>query len=248
MMATLQDLERYYADPRVRAFLSMIRSAEGTSKYRDPYRVAGGGRHTLATLDRYTRVPWAFTQTDGVRNTSTAAGAYQFLNSTWDGLQKQYGFTDFGQRSQDLAAIALMAQNGSLNRLLNDDFFGAVRAAAPTWASLKGDTDYKQRTRSDDFVRKAYEQALGAPVAMHGQYQPDGGYYDYGFDNAYPTKPRQPDSFNPSTEKVDDDPYKSLYEVSQVPDFGVKSTPNDIAQSDKRGQYKQVDFSSMWGI
>lgn len=247
-MATLQELEKYYADPRVRAFLSMIRSAEGTSKYRDPYRVAGGGKHTLATLDQYTRVPWGFTQTDGKQNTSTAAGAYQFLNDTWGGLQKQYGFTDFGPRSQDLAAIALMHQNGSLNRILNDDFFGAVRAAAPTWASLKGNTDYKQRTRSDDFVRKAYEQALGAPVAVHGQYQREGGSSGYGGIGVSPTQTQQPDPFNPTAEKQDQDPYKSLYEVSQTPDFGLKSPLADIAQADNRGRYKQVDFSSMWGI
>jgi hypothetical protein len=46
--------------------------------------------------------------------TSTASGAYQFLSRTWDGLVKQYGFTDFSPKNQDLGAVALVAGRGAL--------------------------------------------------------------------------------------------------------------------------------------
>ena len=41
------------------------------------------------------------------RYTSTAAGVYQFLSRTWDGLVGEYGFADFSPQSQDEAAVAL---------------------------------------------------------------------------------------------------------------------------------------------
>ena len=34
-------------DPNVQRYLGMLRQAEGTAQYADPYRVAGGGSVTL---------------------------------------------------------------------------------------------------------------------------------------------------------------------------------------------------------
>ena len=45
---------------------------------------------------------------------STAAGAYQFINDTWNGAASALGLGDFSPRSQDMAAVWLLQKNGSL--------------------------------------------------------------------------------------------------------------------------------------
>ena len=72
-------------DPNVQKYLGMLRQAEGTAQYADPYRVAGGGSVTLPDLGQYRRIPWGFTDKSGKKDKSTAAGAYQFINDTWNG-------------------------------------------------------------------------------------------------------------------------------------------------------------------
>jgi lysozyme len=45
---------------------------------------------------------------------STAAGAYQFLASTWDDLKRKLNLPDFGPHSQDLAAQELIRERHAL--------------------------------------------------------------------------------------------------------------------------------------
>ena len=82
---------------------------------------------------------------------SSAAGRYQFLKGTWDGLAKQYGLKDFGERSQDIGALALIAQKGQLERVVAGDIKGAVSNLGSVWASLPSST-YKQGKKSWDAV------------------------------------------------------------------------------------------------
>jgi muramidase (phage lysozyme) len=154
-MATREELEAALENPNVQTYLKGIRDAEGTSKHRDPYRVAGGGKVVLPNLDKYDPVSWGFTQTDGKKNRSTAAGAYQFLNDTWGGVSRQYGLSDFSPRSQDIGALALMAQNGSLHDVLAGDFDSASKKDASTWASFP-DSPYSQAKRSKSFMNRAW--------------------------------------------------------------------------------------------
>lgn len=160
------DLERALADPNVQKYLAMLRRAEGTegARHADPYRVAGGGKTILPDLSTYRTVPWDFTQTDGKRNTSTAAGAYQFLKGTWEDVSGKLGLTDFTPRSQDLAALELMRRNGSLADVLAGDFASAVNKDGRTWASLPS-SPYKQNRRSMGFVSEALGVPIGSPEA-----------------------------------------------------------------------------------
>ena len=163
-MATRAELEKHLDDPRIQALLAMIRDAEGTAKAADPYRVYGGShKNQLASLDEATFQKWNFNQTDGKKNSSTATGAYQFLERTWKDEAKKLGLKDFSPRSQDLAAVSLLAQNGALSALLANDFNKAVEKSNRTWASLPG-SPYAQKTRSNEFVQNSIQRHLGEPI------------------------------------------------------------------------------------
>lgn len=163
----MHDLDKYLDDPNVRAFLEVIKDAEGTSKANDPYSVFGGSvKNQLESLDKtpsFTK--WGFKQTDGKKNRSSATGAYQFIAPTWRELQKQYGFDDFTPRTQDLGAIALLQKNGALPYILSGDFNTAVKKANGTWASLPG-SPHAQRTRDMAYVQRSLSKHLGEPVVL----------------------------------------------------------------------------------
>tara|TARA_R110002051_G_scaffold325582_2_gene429059 strand:- start:6198 stop:7064 length:867 start_codon:yes stop_codon:yes gene_type:complete len=145
-MATRAQLEKYAQNPKVRKFLDLIAHTEGTEG--NGYRTAfGGGR--LSSLGDHPRYMKSFKQQNGKTNKTSAAGRYQFLSSTWDGVAKKYGFNDFSPKNQDLGAIALLAQNGALGSILKGDMQGAVRKSGSTWASLPtAPASYSQPTKS----------------------------------------------------------------------------------------------------
>ena len=164
-MSTKQ-LEQYLSNPNVQAFLGLIRDTEGTAKGADPYRVYGGNaKNQMESLATPNFKKWGFTQTDGKKNTSSASGAYQFLEKTWNNLAKEHGLKDFSPRSQDLGAIALLQQNGSLPHILNGDFGKAVQKSNKTWASLPG-SPYAQHTRSMEYVNNSLQKHLGQPIEL----------------------------------------------------------------------------------
>lgn len=133
----------------------MIASAEGTAQADDPYS-QGFGNTPIQDLSAHPGTSHTFTQTDGKQNTTSAAGAYQFIKPTWDDAQKTLNLPDFGPKSQDLAALLLMHRNGSLDDVLNGDYSSAVQKDGKTWASLPS-SQYAQPKRSQQFV----DQALG---------------------------------------------------------------------------------------
>ncbi|WP_257226782.1 MULTISPECIES: glycoside hydrolase family 104 protein [unclassified Acinetobacter] len=148
-MAKLSQIQQAYANPRVRKYLDFIAEAEGVQH---GYNTLFGNQR-FNNLGAHPNVRKSFKQTDGATNHTTAAGRYQFLNGTWNNLAKQYGFRDFSPQSQDLGAIALLAQNGALPYILKGDFSTAIQKSGRTWASLPSST-YKQGKRSWDFVNK----------------------------------------------------------------------------------------------
>ena len=142
------ELEALLGNPNVRKMLDLISYTEGTQA-NGYYTTFGGGRQSsLATHENRRK---SFKQTDGKTNVSSAAGRYQFLKGTWDGLAKQYGLKDFGERSQDIGALALIAQKGQLERIVAGDIKGAVANLGSVWASLPSST-YKQSKKSWDAV------------------------------------------------------------------------------------------------
>lgn len=157
----------------VQAFLRMLRHGEGTAGD-DGYRVMFGGGHLVGldgepgTADDFADHPRrAITRKlGGTPITSTAAGAYQFLSKTWDGLVKQYGFADFSPMNQDLGAVALIAGRKALDDVIAGRFEDAVRKCNREWASLPG-SPYGQPVVTMARARKEYEAHGGtyAPAA-----------------------------------------------------------------------------------
>lgn len=158
-MATLQQLQQIINNPNARKMLDLISSSEGTSQ--NGYNTAFGGGY-IHDLSAHPNTRSTFTQTDGKTNTTTAAGRYQFLNSTWQGLQKQYGFKGFSPQEQDLGALALLSQNGALPYVLKGDFNTAIQKSGGTWASLPS-SQYAQHKKSWDFVNKQLGQNNSEP-------------------------------------------------------------------------------------
>lgn len=112
-------------------FLALIREFETGDKYDLIY----GGQRFLSFSDHPRKyVPIRIAGYAG--KYSSAAGAYQFIASTWDALKRALGLTDFSPASQDAAALELLRQTGALALIDSGDFDGAMRRAATQWASL----------------------------------------------------------------------------------------------------------------
>jgi len=111
-------------NPNVRNFLDMISAAEGTTKH-GYNTLFGGGK--MDSLTDHPRILFDFTETTGRPNKTTAAGRYQFLSNTWDEQAKKLGLPDFGERSQDLAAVNLLQERGILPELLQGNWESAVK-------------------------------------------------------------------------------------------------------------------------
>lgn len=164
-MAKLSQLQQAYENPNMRKMLNLIAASEGV-KY--GYNTLFGNQH-IDNLNAHPNIKKAFKQTDGKTNYTTAAGRYQFLNDTWNGVARQYGFKDFSPQNQDLGAIALIAQRGALNDVLKGDYRSAILKLGPEWASLPSST-YKQGKRSWDFINKQLGRDIGGNDAQ--QYKP----------------------------------------------------------------------------
>ena len=161
-------------NPRIRALLNTIAFAEGTRGNGDYGRVVYGtvigpanpnlpfdrslvGKRNVTVSDLRHHPNLLVQVAPGLR--SSAAGRYQFLNTTWRGL----GMKDFSPRSQDLAAIKLMQRRGMIAPLLRGDFNGAIHKGAPEWASLptaSGGSYYGQGAKSLSSLRSVYAAAL----------------------------------------------------------------------------------------
>lgn len=122
----------------VQAFLRVIRSGEGTGGP-NGYRTLFGG----ALFDSFKDHPRILVKKSGY--SSTAAGAYQALSSSWDETARIMGLTDFSPANQDLFALGRLAARGALADVVSGNFDAAVAKAAREWASLPG-SPYGQPT------------------------------------------------------------------------------------------------------
>ena len=110
----------------------VIRYAEGTS--------GDKGYNTQFTGTQFTDMSKHPRQIrSSGRYSSDAAGAYQFLSTTWDGAAKALNLTDFSPESQEKAGRYLTQQrkvNPDQVFTTIEEFKGAMDKLAPEWASL----------------------------------------------------------------------------------------------------------------
>jgi muramidase (phage lysozyme) len=145
----------------VTAFLDMIAVSEGTDNGWQPTKnhgydvLVGGG-----LLTSYADHPRKLVSLPRYNIKSSAAGRYQFLRATWDGLAKLLKLPDFSPESQDLACIQLLRQRHAYTLVRAGDFDEAVIACSKEWASLPG-AGYGQHEQRIERLRAAYVAAGG---------------------------------------------------------------------------------------
>ena len=159
-------LRRARSSPYGQNILRSIRYSEGTDLGKDPYKVMFGGG-TFTDLSRH---PDTVVSTD--RYDSAAAGAYQFLPTTWNRVASALNLKDFGREAQDLGALKLVRDRllpiGGLATLEKEGLSPRVSARlAPEWASFpteKGVSFYGQPVKKLADIQKVYGQQATAPT------------------------------------------------------------------------------------
>jgi muramidase (phage lysozyme) len=110
-----------YTLPEVKAFLDAISTTEGSKA--DGYFTTSFGRSPATSLKQYAG--------------HAARGRYQIEPGVnGEIVTAQMGRSDFGEVTQDMAAIALLVRKGAIQKLMAGDLRGAFSAAARVYASL----------------------------------------------------------------------------------------------------------------
>lgn len=158
-------------DPRIRAFLEIIKYAEGYFANRVVQYHEGSDWVTLPNFNDHPgkKLPGAG---------SSAAGAYQIMTETWfgkgddRGAKKILGLTDFTPESQDIFAAYKMKTQGIITPLFAGKFADAIQAGCGEWASFpdntKGDATKNPKSRYAgqhaaplNKLEEVYKKALG---------------------------------------------------------------------------------------
>lgn len=142
----------------VKAMLAVIRHGEGTSGP-DGYRTLFGGK-LFSGYAAHPNIKVCRTFSNGKKVCSTAAGAYQFLKSSWDETAAAMKLKDFGPASQDFAAVGRMAARGALKDVIAGRIDSALSKLSYEWASLPG-SPYGQPVLSRDTAHSIFWAAGG---------------------------------------------------------------------------------------
>jgi muramidase (phage lysozyme) len=150
---------RKFYDPlptcRIRAFLRCLREYEcqAISKDEDRYQALHKPLPTAPqskSFSDYSTHPWEKIP-PAQRGTETAAGAYQFVYTTWrEHIDRGY-FPDLDSKAlftpagQDRVAVLALELCGALPPLRRGDLVAAVNAAKGVWVSLPGGTQNSHR-------------------------------------------------------------------------------------------------------
>ena len=158
------ELARHLSDPSICAFLDSIAWAEGTlTKDVVGYQCMFGYETFNDFSDHPRKAICTFS--NGVLLCSTAAGKYQFLQSTWDRVANKTGAKDFSPHNQDCAAIYLLLSCGAVQALRQKHasesicFFNALKKVRHIWASLPG-APYDQPTKKEREMYDVYRKLL----------------------------------------------------------------------------------------
>lgn len=149
------------------AFRMTVRACEGTDAddgYRALFGYRPGNDKLFDSFDDHPRVRTYETHDEFIRNGkldyTTAAGAYQITETTFNRLSKKLGARDFGPPTQDLMAAELIAERGAMADVKEGRLQEAMDKCAPVWASLPAST-VGQPVKTYVFATAAYAEAGG---------------------------------------------------------------------------------------
>lgn len=142
-------------DQKTKAMLEAIAHAEGTT---DSYNIQFTGTKFTEYADHPRQIKCSN------ELCSDAAGRYQFLSTTWDGLKDKLNLPDFSPESQEKAAIELLKESGAAAKLQDGDVDGAMCAAGKVWASLPCN-DYGQPQKTTADLKRVFEENLSKEQA-----------------------------------------------------------------------------------
>jgi TP901 family phage tail tape measure protein len=143
-------------NPNVAAYLEAVRLGEGT----------GGDKgfttmFTGAQFSDMSKHPEQLQSANGL--TSDAAGAWQFLSTTWKPKADQLGLKDFSPKSQAKAAEQLLKDRGIYDKIVAGDIAGANEEGSREWASIAapstGQSRYGQGGVTHDQFMKEFTEA-----------------------------------------------------------------------------------------
>ncbi len=157
----------FSASTNIKAFLRVIRYAEGTDS-QDGYQIQYTGTRFYNFSD-HPRVARCG-NIKGRSVCSTAAGAYQFLETTWDDVAYSIGASDFSPASQDRGAMELIYRAGAMADIESGNIAKAIGKLAPVWASFPrwdGDLEgsYSQSVVSMNELLQAFQYYQQAEFA-----------------------------------------------------------------------------------
>ena len=141
-------------DLKINAFLDAVAYAEGTkSNYNYSF--------TFKIFSDFSDHPRQLYCSGSL--CSDAAGRYQFLSTTWDGVARSLGLRSFEPVNQDIAAVELLKRRKAYSLIKNiqtyGDFQNALYKCSLEWASLPG-SPYGQPVKSASVLWEIYLKSL----------------------------------------------------------------------------------------
>ena len=125
----------------LRAYMTLIRIAEaGNTGNPLPYDAQYGG----GKISNYKTHPNKLIKKWG--NSSTAAGAYQFVFGTWNKLRIDLKLKDFSPMSQDKAAVEKIKERGGYDAVTTGNVENSNKKLKNEWSSLPGGVQQQMNT------------------------------------------------------------------------------------------------------
>ena len=149
-------VDRVYATPEGKAYLRMIKACEGGE-----YDIIFGGEK-ITDLSKHPNKRIKFNDRAG-GGVSTAAGAYQITNPTWNGMAPRIAANDFGQKNQDRVALALALEKpGMYEAIMSRNVPKMVEGSNGIYTSLPGSKEGGRRhaLTTMEYAQAAYDDKL----------------------------------------------------------------------------------------
>lgn len=148
--------------PRMRAFLATIRWAETGTSDKSSYSklVFNGTFNDFLTHPKIKQCA----PINGKRVCSTAAGAYQMLDISWNDVAPKLGLKDFTPPSQDRMAIEYIKRNKAIRDIEAGNVEVAFCKVGKVWASMPCN-NYEQNPKSVEKLKDYYNKQL---IALGG--------------------------------------------------------------------------------